>query len=159
MIGCRSAADIAVAGEHDGIAVGGTTAKPSANALAEIVKPPERRRPRHGTNTATGFQAVAEVGPLGHAALIAAAMAVASMISSPSGSSGAITGTLRSGSVSSGDTKIVEPETCTVYCEAPITVARMRASGRASCGPSLSRARSSAASCGPMSRKLLASPP
>ena len=48
---------------------------------------------------------------------------------------GAITGTLRNGSVSSGATKIVEPETCIVYCEAPITVARMRASGRASGTP------------------------
>ena len=38
---------------------------------------------------------------------------------------GAITGTLRSGSASIGDTKIVLPLTCVVYCEAPTTVARM----------------------------------
>ena len=67
--------------------------------------------------------------------MIAAATAAASIVSSPSDNVGAITGTLRSGSVSSGETKIVEPDTCMVYCEAPITVARMRASGRASCGP------------------------
>ena len=79
-------------------------------------------------------------------------MAAGSIVSSPSEKLGAMTGTLRSGSVSSGHTKIVLPETCIVYCEAPITVARMRASGRARSGPqSLSRARTSAASCGPIS--------
>ena len=94
-------------------------------------------------------------------ALLIEADTAAESIASPSSEKlGAITGTLRSGSVSSGQTKIVEPDTCMVYCEAPITVARMRASGRASFGPqSRSRARTSVASCGPMSPNALASPP
>ena len=82
------------------------------------------------------------------------------MVSSPSGSVGAITGTLRSGKVSSGETKMVLPETCMVYCEAPITVARMRASGRASGRPDVRRRlRNSTASSGPRSPNALASPP
>ena len=46
-------------------------------------------------------------------------------MSSLSGRSGATTGTLRWGRASSGETKMVLPLTCTVYWEAPITVARM----------------------------------
>src|SRR5207244_10959678 len=43
------------------------------------------------------------------------------------GRRGRTTGTFRTGTASSGETKMVLPLTCTVYCEAPITVARMPA--------------------------------
>ena len=69
------------------------------------------------------------------------------MTSSSSAMVGAITGTLRSGSVSIGETKIVLPQTCVVYCEAPITVARMPSFEGSSVGPQPStRARISCAS-------------
>ena len=107
--------------------------------------------PRHGTNIATGLAPSAR-SRRRSAAAIDAAIAAESISSRSSARSGAITGTLRNGNVSSGATKIVLPLTCIVYCEAPITVARMRASGRASGTPRCSaRARISAASRRPRS--------
>ena len=91
---------------------------------------------------------------------VARATAAGSMVSPSSGSAGAITGTLRSGSASSGDTKIVLPLSCMVYCEAPTTVARMPSieGSRRGQKPS-TRARISAASSGPRSPNLRVSLP
>ena len=68
--------------------------------------------------------------------------------------SGAITGTLRKGSTSIGQTKIVLPLTCVVYCDAPITVARMPSAGFSSFLPQFwMRARISPAEHGARDRR------
>ena len=59
--------------------------------------------PRQGTNTATGVSPSPRSSRLS-TPLIAAATAAGSIASPSSGSVGAITGTLRSGSASSGET-------------------------------------------------------
>ena len=116
------------------MAVGQQRGEAVGDAFAEIVEPAERRRaaPRHEDRDRA--LAVAEIEPPQRRFDRGGDGGGIDRFPS-SGSVGAITGTLRSGSVSSGETKIVLPDTCIVYCEAPITVARMRASGRASCGP------------------------
>ena len=71
-----------------------------------------------------------------------------------------MTGTLRSGRALWGETKIVLPLTCVVYCEAPMTVARMPWAGGSSRGPqAATRWRISAASRLPRSPKLPVSQP
>ena len=124
------AADVAVAGEHDRMAVApARAASPSATPRQKSSSRRNVAEPRHGTNTATGLLAAAEIEPLERRLDRARRPRRDRSSRRRAASAGAITGTLRSGSVSSGETKIVLPDTCMVYCEAPITVARMRASG------------------------------
>ena len=149
------ATDVAVASEHDRRIRRWHSGKPVDHTAAERVQPGEGRgaAPWHEhRDRARKFE-------LRGRRWIKLATSFAS-ISSVNAKFGAITGILRSGSASSGDTKIVLPETCVVYCAAPITVALICSAGSTSGTPKpVTRARTACAKAAPRSSKCLASRP
>ena len=82
-----------------------------------------------------------------------------SMVSPSSGKSGAMTGTIAQRQhIQRGDTKIVLPLTWVVYCDAPITVARMPCAGGSRRAPQAATRRGSPRRAGRRGRRRLRSP-